>query len=81
MMYNSWMLTRPDGIIHHPLYIIHEKSCRDVACHVDSTICHPEELATKDLAYIHFYETETLRFAQSDMERRISLHLSDSAFN
>ena len=32
----------------------YELWCRDVACHVDSTICHPEELATKDLAYIHF---------------------------
>ena len=32
MMYNLWTFTRPDGIIHYPSYIIHEKCCRDVAC-------------------------------------------------
>ena len=37
-----------------PCLCVPIKSCRDVACHVDSTICHPEELATKDLAYTHF---------------------------
>ena len=57
-MYNSWMLTRPDGIIHYKLYIIHKKSCRDVAGHVDSAICHPEELATKDLGNPHFMFTD-----------------------
>ena len=61
------MLTRPDSIIHHKLYIIHKKSGRDVACHVDSTICHPEEIATKDLGNTHL--TKTRLFASLGVTR------------
>ena len=48
------------------------KSCRDVACHV-FTICHPEELATKDLGCIAQPEvdvTEILHFVQDDIRKR-----------
>ena len=33
---------------------MYDVCCWDVACHVDSAICHPVELATKDLGNIHF---------------------------
>ena len=62
-------------------FMIYELWSRDVACHVDSTICHPDARREEGFRLHPLYETETLRFAQSDMERRISLHLSDSAFN
>ena len=46
--------------------MMYDGLCRDVACHVDSAICHPEELATKDLGNTPLYVLQILHSVQDD---------------